>query len=132
MIARPQTIAPADLELVVSSRRRRPRLRGWLLFTVLVVVAFLALIYSRVTLDQSAFVIEDLERQMAEEETLYWDLRLEVARLESPERIVRAAEGLGLVYPEARTTVTAHGVTEGPTAGGERWFELKALLSAQP
>lgn len=132
MSARPAVVAGGGLELVVNRGRARPRLRGWLTFTLLVVAAFLALIYSRVTLDRSAFVLQELEQQTAEAEARYWELRLEVARLEAPDRIVRAAEGLGLVYPDSRTTVTAPGLTGSFAQLEAEWPRLKAILSAQP
>lgn len=120
------------LSLVVNASRRRPRLRGWMVFSILVVGAFLLLIYSRIALDESAFVITELEAEIAEEETRYWELRLQVAELHSPERVIRAAEGLGLVYPESRLPLEAPGVEVPGSEIEERWAELKALLSAQP
>lgn len=132
MTARARAAQPSGLELVVSRQRRRPRIKGWVFFTCVVVASFLALIYSRVTLDRSAFVIEELQQELAEHETRYWELRLEVARLESPDRVIRAAEGLGLVYPDSRQTIDVAPVPGSGSDIDERWLELKALLSAQP
>lgn len=132
MTAPARTTKSTGLSLVVDAkRRRRPRLRGWMVFSILVVGAFLLLIYSRIALDGSAFVIEDLESQIADEETRYWELRLQVAELQSPERVIRAAEGLGLVYPDARVPLEAPGVQAPGSDIEQRWAELKALLSAQ-
>lgn len=132
MTAQPQAASVPALELVVDRPVRRLRLRGWVIFTVAAVVAFLALIYSRVLLDRSAFLLEDLGSQIESAETVYWELRLEVARLESPERVIRAAEGMGLVYPTARRTVEAISIDRGAGDVDENWLELKPLLSAQP
>ena len=132
MTARPRPRAPGGLELVVDRPVRRLRLRGWVVFTLAAVLAFMALIYSRTLLDRSAFVLDDLESQIATSETRYWELRLEVARLESPQRVVRAAEGMGLVYPSERLTVQAASVDKGAGEVDENWLELKPLLSAQP
>jgi cell division protein FtsL len=132
MTAQPQVLRGPGLELVVDRPVRRLRLRGWVVFTLAAVLAFLSLIYSRVLLDRSAFVLDDLEYQLEAAETRYWELRLEVARLESPERVVRAAEGMGLVYPTARRTIEAIAIDRGGAEVAQNWLELKPLLSAQP
>ena len=132
MTARPRPVDHSGLELVVDRPVRQLRLRGWVVFTLAAVVAFMALIYSRTLLDRSAFVIDDLEGQIEASETRYWDLRLEVARLESPQRVIRAAEGMGLVYPSERQSVQVTAVGEGSGEVDENWLELKPLLSAQP
>lgn len=132
MTAPARSTKSAGLSLVVDAKRRRqPRLRAWMVFSILVVGAFLLLIYSRIALDGSAFVIDELESQIADEETRYWELRLQVAELQSPERVIRAAEGLGLVYPDARVPLEASGVEAPGSDIEQRWAELKALLSAQ-
>lgn len=74
---------------------------GWL---VLAVAMFFALIYSRIYLDRAAFQIATLESQISEQQTRYDQLRLEVAQLESPQRIYAEAEKMNMVLPaEART-----------------------------
>jgi hypothetical protein len=130
--AQPHLLSRKPLELVVDRPVRKVRLRGWVIFTLAAVMAFLALIYSRVLLDRSAFVLDELEAQIAETEARYWELRLEVARLEAPQRVIRAAEGLGLVYPSSRRTVAAGSVDGAGAEVDENWLELKPLLSAQP
>lgn len=132
MTALPQILRPKGLELVVDRPVRRVRLRGWVVFTLTAVLAFMSLIYSRVLLDRSAFALNDLESQINATESRYWELRLEVARLESPQRVIRAAEGMGLVLPTARIPVEAVGVDAGAAEVDENWLELKPLLSAQP
>ena len=118
--------------LVGTRVRPGARVGPWLLLTVVVLAAFFLLIYSRIALDRSAFVIEEISRQTAVEETRYWELRLESARLQSPERIVAAAAELGMVYPDRVETLEVAGIGTSGTGAEERWADLKALLGAQP
>ena len=120
-------------ELVVGGRAAHgPRLRPWLVFIFVVIAAFFGLIVSRISLDQSAFVLDELEGQIAEAEALHWDLRLEVARLQDPERISAAARDMGLVFPQERHALDAPAVEEDGLEPEHRWAQLKALLSAHP
>jgi cell division protein FtsL len=64
------------------------------------VAAFLGLGFARTSLDRSAFELDRLNRQIVEQEALNEQLRLEIARMESPARIAPLAEELGLVIPE--------------------------------
>jgi len=115
-----------------GSPARQPRLRGWLIVSATVLAAFFLLIYSRIALDHSAFLLEDIATQIEAEEARYWDLRLEVARLQDPGRIVGLAEEMGMVYPEAVNTVEVPGIGTSPSDADDRWVDLKGLLSAQP
>lgn len=120
-------------ELVLGGKTAHgPRLRPWLVFILFVVVAFFGLIVSRISLDQSAFVLDELEDRIAEAEALHWDLRLEVARLQDPERISTAARNMGLVFPQERHALDAPAVEEDGLEPEQRWAQLKALLSAHP
>ena len=112
--------------------RRRGRVRYWVLLTVALTAAFLLLVYSRIALDRSAFVLEEVERQIAMEEARYWELRLQVTELQSPDRVADAATGLGMVYPETVVTVEVPGLGSPGPGVEDRWIELKALLGAQP
>jgi cell division protein FtsL len=125
---------PVDHAVEIPAVRLRPRLRPWILFTVAVVVAFFALIYSRIALDRTAFDLQKLNDAIAAEETRYWQLRSEVARMQAPERITTLATEMGMVYPSVRIPLEVDGATTGDDAGvvDERWSDLKALLSAQP
>ncbi len=102
------------------------------MFTAAVIACFLAIIYSRVALDRTAFVLQEIETASLAEETRYWQLRLEVAELESPDRVIRAAEGMGMVYPEGRRTLHVSGMSPEAPDIDQGWIELKTLLSAQP
>ncbi len=119
------------LDLVRGREARVPHIRGWLVFTVAVVAAFFVLIYSRTALDRTAFELQDLESRIVAEETRYWELRLDVARLQAPGRIMRLGEEMGLVYPSEIRPVAVAGSRAGASGIEDRWTELKALLSAQ-
>jgi len=128
----PLPAAPGLRVLVGTPARPAPRLGAWLGLTVGVLAAFFLLIYSRIALDRSAFVLEEITRQTAVEETRYWELRLESAQLQAPERIVARAQELGMVYPGSVETLEVAGVGAPATRAEERWADLKALLGAQP
>lgn len=118
--------------LVGAQARRGPRVGAWLLLTVVVLAAFFLLIYSRIALDRSAFVLQEVNRQMEVEEARYWQLRLEAAELQAPERIVVRAREMGLVYPARVQTIAVPGMGSAGTGAEDRWADLKALLGAQP
>ncbi len=118
----------------LARRRRaasRPVARPLVVFTVAVILVFFGVIYSRISLDRIAFELHGIEQTIAEEERLHWDLRLELARLQDPNRIAEAAAELGLVYPEERITIEAPGVV-ATTDGNQRWTASRALLTELP
>lgn len=110
----------------------RPVLRPLVFFTMAVVLVFFTMIYSRISLDRTAFELHGIEQGLAEQERLHWDLRLELARLQDPVRITDAAAGLGLVYPEERITIEAPGVATGSEDGHARWTASRSLLAELP
>lgn len=112
--------------------RDRTRIRPLVVFTLVVILAFFALIYSRTSLDRAAFDLHQIELELAAEERTHWDLRLEVARLKSPQRITQAAAGLGLVYPEERITIEAPGVASDADYAAARWTASSSLISELP
>src|SRR6202040_2624963 len=72
-----------------------------------------------VLLTEGQFRLQRLQRQSDDAQAQYVRLRLEVAQLESPQRIVAAAqERLGMVPPTALTYLTPTGpvTTPGPPA----------------
>jgi len=94
---------------VIPGRARNParvgvRHVGWL---VIAIVMFFTLIYSRIFLDRAAFEITNLEGLISEQESRFDELRLEVAQLESPQRIYAEAERMGMVLPAEGRTVYA-------------------------
>jgi cell division protein FtsL len=123
--------------------RRRARLMTAIV--VLVVVGSLfGLVASHVVLTQGQFRLEQLEQQSADAQARYERLRLQVAQLESPERIVAAAqERLGMVPPPGVTYLSPTGVEDGASqqeeqpqaaadglaAGAEDWSTIKRHLA---
>lgn len=134
MTARPAPLTQTRPQIrVVPGRGIQPlRMAPWLLFTVLVIFVFFALIYSRTALSDSAFRLKEVDAQIAQQEATYQQLRLEVARLQSPERIVPLAEEIGLVLPSQVRTVEAAGVTGSEGGAEARWAEVKSILTASP
>lgn len=137
MVARSQPLAVPlsprrGFHVVIGPRSRRRRLGGVLGMVFTVAAVFFLMVSSRVALDRSAFVLEDVARQIEAEEARYWDLRLQVAELQSPERIAGLAEEMGMVYPIEIRRVEVPGLgTPGPDVE-QRWSDLKNLLGAQP
>lgn len=111
----------------VRRARRSTVLRPLVVFTVAVIVAFFAMIYTRISLDRTAFDLHQIEQEITTQERAHWDLRLELARLKDPKRIEEAAADLGLVYPEDWITVEAPGVVTEATDGAERWTAARTL-----
>jgi cell division protein FtsL len=99
--ARPLHRAAADESLRVLKGKRplRPTLAPWMIMVIIGVVAFLGLGFARTSLDKSAFELDQLNREISEQEAHNEQLRLEIARMENPARIAPLAEELGLVIP---------------------------------
>lgn len=81
-----------------------------LAFVVLVVFTFLAMVWSRTLLDEGAFQLADLQTRIEQETIRNRLLRLEVARLENPDRMASLAEPLGLFYPDEVVHIQVPGV----------------------
>jgi hypothetical protein len=136
MVARshPAVVPPVrrPFHVVVGPASRRRRVGQWVAFALITFALFFLLVVSRIALDQSAFVSQDLEHRISAEEARYWELRLRVAELQAPERISALATEMGMVYPTELRPVEVPGLgTPGPGVE-ERWVSLKTLLSAQP
>jgi cell division protein FtsL len=87
-------------------RRRRARLAICSLFA-LVAAGLFGLVALHVVLTQNQFRLDNLRSQATTEEAKYQRLRLEVAQLESPQRIVaEAQQRLGMVQPPTVTYLT--------------------------
>jgi hypothetical protein len=110
----------------------RPRLRPLIIFGFAVIFAFFTMIYARISLDRSAFELQELGDSIAAEESRHWDLRVDVARLQDPDRITRIAAGMGLVYPERRVTLEVRGIEADVGDTDYRWADLRALLAERP
>jgi cell division protein FtsL len=123
--------AAAELTVPAPVAVGRPRVRSWLVFALAVVIAFFGLIFSRISLDRSAFVLEDLEVQISQEEARLGDLRVEVARLRSPERISRLAEEMGFVYPAERVGLRLPAPPQDITSQYQ-WAQSRSSPTAHP
>jgi cell division protein FtsL len=120
-----------------------------------VLAVVFALVAVHVLLAQNQFQLDRLNARSAVEGAQYDRLRLQVAQLESPERVVAAAEGrLGLVSPPKVTYLTPDAPTGTPAgnapaapvrsatspAGASAaspsasadWARVKAQLGARP
>lgn len=104
--------------LRIRARRRRRLLIG---LVVLAAVMVLGVAAAHAALIQGQMQLQDLEEQVAEQQGAYQRLRLEVARLESPERIVSAAQQrLGMVPPPGVTYLSPRGpVAADPEVTGD-------------
>lgn len=112
--------------------RRRPVVRPLVIFTIAVILTFFAVIYSRISLDRTAFELQRLDREIAAEQEIHWDLRVDYARLQAPALITQRAAALGLVYPEDRYTIEISGMADAVGGPEDRWMDLRALFVEQP
>lgn len=77
---------------------------------VVVSAVVFGLVLLNIQVAQASFRLADLQRQSAQLETEHRRLRFEVARSESPEKIVEMGRSLGLVAPESEIYI------EGPSS----------------
>lgn len=137
MVARSHPLvvpAPSrNFHVVIGPRARRRRVGGWIGLALTLALVFFVMISTRVALDRTAFLLQDIRGQISVEEARYWQLRLRVAELQAPERIAARAADLGMVYPTTIVEIEVPGLGE-PAPGVDRkvWEGLKTLLSAQP
>ena len=114
--APPRRAAP-PLRVVGPAPRRRRR-RGRLvtvLVSAAVLVSLFGLVASHVMLTQGQFRLDTLRTRTASEQARYERLRLKVAELESPSRIVATAqERLGMVPPHSVTYLSPTGAVSAP------------------
>lgn len=105
---------------VVRGVRGLPRLAlaPWLLYTALLALAFLGLVYSQSSLNSRAMELAEVQTQTRAAEAQRDALRLEVARLSSPDRVITRAEELGMTLPDVplRTLLVGTGHRSAPTA----------------
>lgn len=122
----------SELALSFGDEQTRPRILSWSAFALTVLLAFFGLIFSRISLDHTAFELERLEEKIVHEESRHWDLRLELARQQTPRRIADVAADMGLVLPGEVVSLDVE-LGQGRELDPEyRWAQLKTLLSAQP
>ena len=132
-LAQPSGATTPALEVIPGANRKpRTKISHWVVFAQAVTVAFFGLIYSRISLDHSAFEIQELEEQIVLQETLHWQLRTELAEIQDPALLEAQIADLGMVYPEQRVALSVPIVGVDELDPDYRWAQLKAILSAQP
>ena len=116
-----------------SSRvhERGPRILPLSLFVVAVVAIFFAMIFLRISLDETAFELADLEDGIASEQSRQLDLRYDLAGLKDPQRIVLEAERIGLVHPDVRLTL-ALVPSERDVENSEPESPVRAMVGSAP
>ena len=141
-VKRPSTPAPAPrphLRVVppntLSRRGRQRRARRFgVLLGVMVFIAVFGVVAAHVLLTQRQFRLERLENQAAAQEAKYEQLRLQVAQLESPDRVVDAARALGMVPPASVTYLTSSGTDPASVSAqhspSDEWARVKSHLAA--
>ena len=137
--ARPTLRLVDDRRLRVTSRRHRARLL-LVLTGILVIGSLFGVVICHAMLVTGQGRLDRLEQQVTEEQVRYQAMRLEVAELEAPGRIVAEAQGrLGMVSPEHITylaPVPPAGGAAAAVPGGEppatragaSWGAVKPLL----
>ncbi|MFZ4585439.1 MAG: hypothetical protein ACOYNI_09470 [Acidimicrobiia bacterium] len=126
----------AQLAVVEHKSVIRYRFVRWAVRSV--AVATVALLFFAVALHaEIAAKQTELQRVRAEvtsEQTRNGDLRLQVAQLASPERIIGEAERLGLVNPGLVTYLPSAGPTAQPESarGANDWSKVKPNLVPRP
>ncbi len=98
------------LRLVETQARRRAGRRRLLVALGISIVAVvgLALVALHVLIAENQFKLDGLQQEASTEQASYEKLRLQVAELEAPARIVSEAEGqLGMVQPASVTYLPA-------------------------
>ena len=94
---------PAPRLAVVRGRRvvlPRVAMAPWLLYTGLLALAFLGLAYAQTSLNATAMELDDLRAETVVARAEGDALRLEIARLSSPDRVIGRAEELGMQLPD--------------------------------
>ena len=137
--------------LKVVPRAVRRRRAGVVITSVVtsVFVLMLGLVAFQAKIAQNQMKLDRTDRQLQDAETHYSQLRLQVAQLEAPTRVIDEAKRLGLVRPapeQVKYLTASSGAvgqvagsmgsdeTAGPTGNADAadWASLKPLLQAAP
>ncbi len=112
-----------------SSPARRVKRVPFILFSLGVIASMLlALVTAQTLVTQNSFRIAEMSERAQELEGEYGRLRLRVAELSSPERLVRAARKAGMVLPTEVQIVPVPPMREKPRPMRGRTLALKGLL----
>jgi hypothetical protein len=128
------TVAPE-----VARRRLRARLVMWAVGLITVAALFM-LVAFHVFAAQSAFTLERLSKEQANEQLRYERLRNQVASESSADTVIRAADKLGMVQGPTVIDLpvsSAQGATETGVSlpiesAGTAYLETKSALGANP
>lgn len=94
---------PAPRLAVVRGRRvalPRMAMAPWLLYTGLLALAFLGLVYAQSSLNTRAMELDAIRSQVVVADAEGDAIRLEIARLSSPDRVIGRAEEMGMQLPD--------------------------------
>ena len=141
---------PNHLRVVAPSERVRRRMTPAMavLITAALFATLLAVAVAHTVLVEGQVRLDELDAQLSTEQARYQELRLEVAEMESPDRVVRVAQEQGMVAPDDLKYLQPPAPdpsTVGPTTGDDSepaadptvgadpdraWSEVKPLLEA--
>ena len=138
-----RVVEPGERSAV--AKRRRARLLAALTVTIFASMVF-GLVFVHVILAQNQLRLDRLSTRAAADEVTYERLRLEVAQLESPSRIVKDATDRGMVTPPGVTYLVPSSTSPtspasasvvppasaGTPAASSDWTEVKPELAARP
>ncbi|MFO7298952.1 MAG: hypothetical protein DIU67_002015 [Actinomycetes bacterium] len=97
---RPRQREQRSVRVIPGRKSRRPAVGPWLIVAIIAIGGFLGLGITQTSLDRAAFELAELNKAIEQAEDRNLDLKLQIARLESPARIAPLAEEMGLVLPE--------------------------------
>jgi cell division protein FtsL len=107
--------------------------------TVVLFAVLLAVAGAQSLLVQAQVRLDDVDKQLATEQDRYQQLRKDLAEMESPERIVAAAQAQGMVTPsdlvylqpdDAGTAADEAAPADVARTPQGRWSDVKPLLEA--
>jgi hypothetical protein len=110
-------------------RERGPRMLPLFFFVVAVVAVFFSMIFLRISLDETAFELAEIEAGIEVQRSAQLDLRYDLAGLKDPQRITAEAERIGLVYPDERVAITLDNVAPD-TAAVDSEVPVRSLVGS--
>ncbi|MEX2553271.1 MAG: hypothetical protein WD627_09790 [Actinomycetota bacterium] len=125
----PGPAAATSRKATPAASRRSKRSDSILVLVALLVAGgvVFGLVLVNIALAQSSFQLADLQKRSAEGQVRQRQLRFEVAKAESPERIAQMGADLGLVAPERQEYLQGPAVlvaSHSEPAAGTAGFEL--------
>jgi len=134
---------PRHLRVVAPREQARRRLTpaAGVMLTGLLFVMLFAIAIAQTVLVQGQIHLDALDKQLAVEQARYRVLRNQVAEMESPARVVAAAQELGMVAPHDLVYLQPGAVArpqradgassdDGGQTQGTDWSAMKPLLEA--